>query len=197
MPWKTLVVGVSAGYLLALSSIPRDLLAVVAQLPQTNNKISIAVVAACIIAIYAVFILLPLNFCANRERSSYTETDPAHTTSFRANLKRRGSLGHLEYLQPALRSHLLAHTARQFRGAEPPASARSTPDAGQSHTAAGAAEHDGRGPAVDGDSGASSAAASSADVSGEVAGAPPGVHLSPTKPRRSRRARIASGDDLG
>jgi hypothetical protein len=150
------------------------------------------------VATYVVFILLPLNFCANRERSSYTETDPAHTTSFRANLKRRGSLGHLEYLQPALRSHLLAHTARQFRGAESAAPARSGADAGPSHAGpAGAGEHDRRGPAVYGDSGASAAAASSADASGEVAGAPPGVHLSPTKPRRSRRARVASGDDLG
>ena len=198
--WKTLVVGGAVGYLLALSTVPRDLLGVFAQLPQTQNKAAVAIVAACIFAAYVALIFLPLSYCASQERASYEEIPPGHASSFRANLKRRGSLGHLEFLQPTLRHHLLASVSVGMRDSrvvldETGAGAAA---AGNDHVSAPADPGSSMvGSAVAAGRGAEVVAGRGADVAagrvGEVATSGGEVPLSPPR-RRPRRARIYSNE---
>lgn len=129
MPWKALAVGAAAGYILATSSVPRDLIAVLIQPPAASSRTAIAIVAFGIVAAFLLLILAPLYACAQRERASYSEIDPSQCTSFTAQLKRRGSLGHLEFLQPTLQPTLRVLMSRSA-GAGSSAPARSDVSSG-------------------------------------------------------------------
>jgi hypothetical protein len=130
MPWRPILFGGVVGYFLAVSTLPRDVLALFRQIGAAENKAAMGLIAAAILAVYCALIMLPLCFCANKERSTWKEIDASVRTSATANLRRRGSLGNLEFLGPALRTNLLANAVR-FGGAtsrdsreSPPPSAR-------------------------------------------------------------------------
>lgn len=113
--WKALVVGGAVGFFLATSPLPRDALGVLLQLPQAQHKAAIALLLLAMLFVYAALIFAPLARAAElavaRERDGGGGGDVAGS-SFRAHLKRRGSLGFLEFLQPVLRRNLLARALR-------------------------------------------------------------------------------------
>lgn len=130
MPWRPILFGGVVGYFLAVSSLPRDVLSLVKQILHAENKTAMGIIAASIVAVYCALILAPLLFCASKEREGWKDIHPSVRTSAMANLKRRGSLGNLEFLQPALRTNLLANAMRGSGSARdsresPPPSARS------------------------------------------------------------------------
>lgn len=50
------------------------------------------------LAVYFVVIFAPLWIISDRERARYDEIDDRVKSSFRKNLRKRGSIGHLEFL---------------------------------------------------------------------------------------------------
>lgn len=159
MPWRPILFGLGLGYFLATSSLPKDVMVLARQILNAENKASMGIVALAILAAYSVLILLPLCLCSNRERAAWKEIDPSVRTSATANLRRRGSLGHLEFLQPALRTNLLANAMRAGGASgrdsreSPPPSARSddgdsplNPTPGEATTTAIAKEEETRRP---------------------------------------------------
>lgn len=96
--WKALVVGMGLGYGLNRSQLPPKLLTILTTLPKAESLGSLVMVIACLLLVYGLVFAL-LWTLASKERNSYTEIDESIKTSFRANLRKRGSFGHLEFLQ--------------------------------------------------------------------------------------------------
>lgn len=112
--WVALVVGGGVGYLLAVSNVAQDVLSALSQLPQTQHKALIFVLVCVILAAWTLLVCWPLYLCAARERETWSEPDAFSSSSFLGNLKRRGSIGHLEFLGPALRHQLLQQTVKNL-----------------------------------------------------------------------------------
>jgi hypothetical protein len=64
-----------------------------------------------LLGLYVALIWLPLHAVADHERGTYGEIDEGIRSSFRRNLRRRGSYGHLEFLGVEERRHLLLSAA--------------------------------------------------------------------------------------
>jgi hypothetical protein len=77
---------------------------------------AIFAVFAILLAVYGAVIWLPLNAIAVHERRTYDTIKEGHKTSFRRNLRRRGSYGHLDFLGVEERRHLLLSTGAPTGG---------------------------------------------------------------------------------
>jgi len=89
--WIPLLLGVLGGYLLATSDL-NLLWAQLVATPTPASQGSVVAIVATLVVVYAVAIFAPLWWCAQQERNTYPDIDPRIRTSFRANLRRRGSV---------------------------------------------------------------------------------------------------------
>jgi hypothetical protein len=89
--WVPLLLGVLGGYLLATSDVA-SLWAQVVAPPTPASQGSVVAVVAALVAAYGCCVCAPLWWCAAAERRTYGEADGRVVTSFRANLRRRGSV---------------------------------------------------------------------------------------------------------
>lgn len=90
--WLEIGIGALVGYAVALSPWPAAAWQVIASLPQADHLGIVIAVFASLVAAFALCIILPLRWCANREFDSSGPCDDRIKTSFRLNLRRRGSI---------------------------------------------------------------------------------------------------------